>query len=283
VWIHDASGERQLSLEGYAFAPLLSADGRHVCFRLTRATATGQTPSELWAADVGSGGTQRLLPGQLVTGYDVSRDDRVVAAVQEGGGKTGLWLAWLDGREPPRRIPHAEGDQPRFGREGEILFRRVERNAGVLYRISYTGQGLEPIMEIPSHVLGAVSPDGDWFSVFDSVTSLYSTGVAAPRPLFQSAMSGRLRWSPDGRHAYLSVQYGQASAFAVGRTYVLPVAPGSVLPPIPPGGFRTEADVAGVPGVQTLPYGDVALGPSPSIYAFSRVTTTRNLYRIPLE
>ena len=29
--------------------------------------------------------------------------------------------------------------------------------------------------------------------------------------------------------------------------------------------------------------GDLALGPSPSVYAFSRITTTRNLYRIPLE
>ena len=81
----------------------------------------------------------------------------------------------------------------------------------------------------------------------------------------------------------MSIQYGQATGFAVGRTYVLPLAPGSVLPPIPASGFRTETELAAVPGVQVLPYGDVALGPSPPVYAYSRVTTARNLYRIPLE
>jgi hypothetical protein len=81
----------------------------------------------------------------------------------------------------------------------------------------------------------------------------------------------------------LSVQYGAASAFGVGRTYVLPVEPGAVLPALPPAGFQSEAEIAAVPGVEVIPHGDVALGPSSSIYAFSRVTTTRNLYRIPLE
>ena len=56
-----------------------------------------------------------------------------------------------------------------------------------------------------------------------------------------------------------------------------------MLPRIPDGGFRSEADLAAVPGVQILPYGDFAPGSSPSIYAFSRETVTRNLYRIPLQ
>jgi hypothetical protein len=33
----------------------------------------------------------------------------------------------------------------------------------------------------------------------------------------------------------------------------------------------------------TIPYGDVTPGPSPSVYAFSRITTTRNLYQIPVR
>jgi hypothetical protein len=101
--------------------------------------------------------------------------------------------------------------------------------------------------------------------------------------VFPAQLSSRLRWAADGRHVYLSLQYGQASAFAVGRTYALPLAPGSVLPPMPPGGYQTEADIAAVPGVQIHPHGDFAPGSSPSNYAFSRVTTTRNLYRIPIE
>ena len=54
---------------------------RTVCFRVTRGVGTGQSPSELWMVDLGSGQKHRLFPGQLVTGYDVSRSDRVVAAV----------------------------------------------------------------------------------------------------------------------------------------------------------------------------------------------------------
>lgn len=286
VWLNDGSNERQISLEGYAFWPLLSADGRTVCFRRTRAPGTGQAPSELWVADVASGQTQRLFPGRLVTGHDLSRDDRIVAAVVERDGKTGLWLAWLDGREPPRRIPHADGDNPRFGRDGEIVFRALEGNAGVLTRIRDDGEGRAPIAQLSGSVFGGVSPDGEWVSSVGpgiSETSLYSTAGRGTLPFFPSSQSARLRWSPDGRWAYMSIQYGQAAGFAVGRTYVLPLAPGSVLPQIPSGGFRTEAEVAAVPGVQVLPHGDVALGPSASVYVYSRVTTTRNLYRIPLH
>ena len=134
VWFHDASGERRISLEGYAYFPLLSADGRKVCFRVTRGAGSGTSPSELWMVELGSGQKHRLFPGQLVTGYDVSRDDRVVAAVLEREGHTGVWVAWLDGREPPRRIPHADGDSPKFGRDGEILFRVAEKDTGVVYR-----------------------------------------------------------------------------------------------------------------------------------------------------
>ena len=286
VWFHDASGERQISLEGYAYWPLLSADGRKVLFRVTRDVGTGQSPSELWMVELSSGQKQRLFPGQLVTGYDVSRDDRVVASVVEREGQTGVWLTWLDGREPPRRIPQADGDNPRFGRDDEILFRGIEGDAGILYRIRANGAGRERIAQVAGTVFGTVSPDGEWLSgigLNNREQTLYSTSGQASRRFFPYSQTSRLRWSLDGRRAYYSIQYGQASAFAVGRTYVLPLARGWVLPSLPPGGFRTETDIAAVPGVEILPYGDLVLGPSPSIYAFSRVSTTRNLYRIPLQ
>jgi hypothetical protein len=109
-----------------------------------------------------------------------------------------------------------------------------------------------------------------------------STSVAATAPDLDP-MEKFSFGAVDGKYAFLSIQYGQASAFAFGRTYVLPLERGSVLPSMPTGGFRTEADVAAAPGVQILPYGDVGPGPSPATYAFSRVTAARNLYRIPLE
>jgi Tol biopolymer transport system component len=284
VWVQDSSGERQISLEGYGFLPLLSADGRKVLFRITRGVAMGQSPSELWVADVGSGQKHRLFPGQLVTTYDASSDGRVVAAVVESDGKTGIWLTGLDGREAPRRIPNGDGHSPRFGRDGEILFRAVEANRAFLYRIREDGTGRQKFAEARGSVVGPGSPDGEWVGVSGSDgLTLHSTSGRPPIVVFPSQLAARLRWAVDGKYAYLSIQYGQASAFAYGRTYALPLAPGSVLPSMPPGGFRTEADVAAVPGVRILPYGDVGPGPSPSTYAFSRVTSARNLYRIPLE
>jgi eukaryotic-like serine/threonine-protein kinase len=112
VWVRDSSFERQISFDGYAYFPLLSADGQKVCFRVTRGFATGQSPSELWVADLRSGTKQRLFPEQLVTGYDVSSDDRVVAAVPDGAWRNRVWLASLDPRQAAQPIPGAEGDQP---------------------------------------------------------------------------------------------------------------------------------------------------------------------------
>ena len=283
VWLHDVSGERQISLEGYAFLPLISADGRKVVFRVSPGVGSEQSPSELWVFETASEQRRRLFPGQLVTGYDLSRDDRVVAAVVEGNSQSQLWLARLDGREPPRRIPGAVGDIPKFGREREVVYRA---ETGTLYRISEDGTGREKIGQTSTNVVGTVSPDGGWLSARgpnDSPLMLYSTSGQPARPVWSSRAISRVRWSLNGSRAYLSIQEAQQSAFALGRTYVLPLSPGSVLPPLPPGGFRTEADIAALPGVEVLPHGDVALGPSPSVYAFSRITSTRNLYRIPLH
>ena len=91
-----------------------------------------------------------------------------------------------------------------------------------------------------------------------------------------------LRWQPDKKFVYLSVLRGMNLAGAVGRTYVLPLPPGKILPNIPPGGFRSEAEIAALAGVRVIDLADVAPGPSPDIYAFSRQTVQRNLYRIPL-
>ncbi len=286
VWFHDASGERQISLEGYAFWPLLSADGRKVCFRVTHGVASGQSPSELWVTDLVSGESLRLFPGQMITGYDVSHDDRIVAAVAEDDGHTRLWLTSIDGRDAPRRLDAVEGDNPRFGRDDEILFRFDVGRTGFLGRVRENGEDRKQVAEVGGAVFGTASPDGEWLSSIGAGSAemrVYSTSGQPSVRIFPYTQTSRLRWSRDGKYVYLSVQYGQASAFATGRTYILHPEQGSMFPHVPPGGFRTEAEISALPGVVSLPYGDVAPGAKPSVYAFSRVTTTRNLYRIPVQ
>ena len=56
-----------------------------------------------------------------------------------------------------------------------------------------------------------------------------------------------------------------------------------MLPEIPPGGFQSEQDMAKYPGVRVIDAADIAPGPTIDVYAFSKETTQRNLFRIPLR
>jgi hypothetical protein len=61
-----------------------------------------------------------------------------------------------------------------------------------------------------------------------------------------------------------------------GRTYVvrLPSASGLPLP------FAGEAGLASTPGVRIIPRWGIFPGPRPTLYAYTRAVTQRNLYRI---
>ena len=62
----------------------------------------------------------------------------------------------------------------------------------------------------------------------------------------------------------------------------IPLAPGQAFPPIPSGGFQSEAEIAKLAGARVIDSFDAAPGPTRDIYAFSRATVQRNLYRVPL-
>ncbi len=88
-------------------------------------------------------------------------------------------------------------------------------------------------------------------------------------------------WSDDGRLMFMMLQSSVGDA-PNGRTYAVPLAPGKLFPPIPPGGFRSQDEIAKLPGVRSIDSIDVTPGPNPDMYAFTRRTVQRNLYRIPL-
>jgi hypothetical protein len=284
VWVHDSKGDRAVSLEGYAYEPKFTPDGKKLLYTVLKGPSLGR---ELWVAELDSGLNEPLLPGFPIgtesglseAPFDISADGRqAVVEATDREGKSRLWLASLDRKSPPRQIPNVEGDGPLFGAGGEILFRAREGDYGFAYRVRADGTGLRKANEHPVIGTGAVSPDGEWLAVYArpgkeeaGATLALPVGGGPPVEIYGTGIG--VKWSREGRLLFLMVG---------GNTYVLPLPPGRSLPDIPIGGFRSEAEIAALPGAQLIDASDVAPGPTPGVYAFSRETVQRNLYRIPV-
>ena len=286
VWMHDRSGDRQISVEGFAYSPRFSSDGKKLYYTVDERMSDGLIPHELWSADLNSGHAENVWRDLRVTCFSISSDDRIIAAVRETDGKTRMWLTSIGSTTLPRKISETEGDMPVFGTHGDIFF-AAEGNGVTksLFRIREDGTNRQKIRSDGIGALQAASPDGKWVAVNFGTGGLfqlvvYSTSDGTAVPIYADV--SRVSWSADGKRMYLSIT-ADSNSFGNGRTYVLPLSGKSILPKLPPGGFRSESELAAIPGVEILPYGDVTPGPSPDTYAFSRITATRNLYRIPLR
>jgi hypothetical protein len=129
-----------------------------------------------------------------------------------------------------------------------------------------------------------VSPDGRSLAAWDAVdVQVYSADGKPPIKMGKicSSAGGENRgvtpacvsWSPDGQFLYLNDR-------VAGQHYTIPLQPGRNLPAVPPSGFRSPADVLALPGVQVIHEPRAFLGANPSLYAFPRIVTQRNIYRI---
>ena len=287
VWFHDAAGDRQVSSQGFATSPALSADGKRLYYLEGR---------ELRMWEIGSDHSERLLPGIAVGGFDtgfaVSPDDkRLLYAASMPGRKSEIWLAALDGRFPPRRISSGDDSAPRFGPDGDIIFRSSEGKTNYIYRMHADGTGRRKVSEIPILALDRTSPDGKWSLAWGTVPDeespnghlLFPTDGGAPVRLCDRC---RVTWGPDGKYFYMrfgETHVGLAEmAEGMPRTYAIPLHGGSMLPSIPLGGVQTADDLRKLPGVQIVNAAPIAPGMTPSTYAFTKTSVHRNLYRIPL-
>jgi len=285
VWLHDGGGDRQVSLEGYAFAPRFTPDRKRLLYQVRKGAA-----SELWVAELDSGRSEPLLPGIVVAlagsapstlpGYDISPDGRqVVVASPDNGGKSRVWLAPLDRRSPPRQIPNIEGAQPVFGATGEVFFHHVEGTAAFLYRVREDGSGLRKAFD-PSVVgLMGESPDRKWLALGSRTAgglAIFRVDGGAP---LQTPIQGKtlLRWSGDGKHLFLHRVLTSRE-----KTYVFPLTPGRPLPESFIQGLPSDEEIVKLPGVRVIASTDVVPGRTADTYAFTRESVQRNLYRIPV-
>jgi len=281
VWMHDKDGDHQISSEGSASAPSFSSDGRSLYFLMSNGQTHGE---ELWIKDLGSGKVERVLPGYPMQDYSVSRDGKEFAfTMNDQGGRSNIWVAPASRRSSPVRIssPVAE-DAPLLLPDGDLVFRATEGGANFLYRMKADGSARQKIS--PERILDiyAISPDGRWViadtpgsgdeeHITLGTTKAFAVDGTATVPLCIGYCL--VSWDTSGGFVYFRFPDVKEGSFA------LPVMRDSGLPRIPPA--ATRIDITNLKEIIAIPW-EVESAVNPSVYAYTRLNTRRNLYRISL-
>lgn len=290
LWVHDSQGDRRISAEGSASNPWFSADGRRV-FYIAHPHGGSDFPGqgELYAAELESNQSERLLPGFPIFDYAISPNGKQAIVSSPGtDGVPHLWLASLDRRFSPRQLTSSAGeDRPFFASAGDIFFRQKDEHTSFLYRMKQDGTQKQRASAHPISELIDVSPDGNWALTYAAVPDKdvpYAT-VALPvgksdPPVRICQMGCIAGWSRDGKTFYVEIR-NAAKEKQAGKTLVFSLrARPSLLPLLPRSGIDFD-NLEGLQSVQILPY-VIAPGPDPSIYAFSQKSVHRNIYRVPI-
>ena len=167
----------------------------------------------------------------------------MVFSAIDADGKSYVWLAPTDRRSPPRQVPNVEGDMPFFGLPSELVVHSVEGGGSFAFRVhEERGNGKQKLASQQIYQILSISPDAQWLVTTGLPTGGETTDTDSPDEGWRIGRDSpsafcRAQWQPDSRFFYLSVMTGMQAAGAYGKTYVLPVPHGKMLPDIPAGGF----------------------------------------------
>lgn len=281
VWVRDATGERQISSEGYAASPEFSHDGKKLYYIIRRkglSDAFTRQDGELWVTDLATNQSERLLGDTLVTGYDISSDDtQAVFSALDREGDSRLWLASLDFRFPPKQFESSvDEDQPLWDAAGRIYFRAAEGKQNFVYRMNPDGSGRTKVLPNPILELHAISPDGRWAVVAEgSTVRMNAEPLEGGPPVPLCAVICSATWSRDGRTLALSMALMDGT-----RTITASIPAGEDLPVLPPGGL-SDTNLNGMKDVKVFP-GTLFPGPG-GVSALFHEEVHRNLFRVPLR
>jgi Tol biopolymer transport system component len=295
IWVHDAGKERQITSEGYGQAPAFSADGRKLYYLLAVSGAQQWSTGKLWAFDLGTGRRQQLLADFSMAQYEVSGDGTRVVFARTDPGREGVWLAHLDGHLPPVQLSSESDTRAFFGPDGTVIFEANEGRAKYVVQMREDGSSRRKVSAEPIIYLFSVSPDRLWAiawppGVGEAKNPLVAYPINGGDPVRLcdncSVVDGptighnppMLTWSADGQYVYIRLELSRDAPYETGKTYAVRLAGASMLPPA----FKDAAGVASIPGVQVIPHGGIFPGPTPLLYSYTRTTTHRNIYQIPV-
>jgi Tol biopolymer transport system component len=297
VWLHDARGDRQISGEGFASLPglgygaakissVFSPDGKKLYYFVRKQSSQTWVSGELWAADLDSGRSEPVLPGILINGYfSIAPDGKaVVFDTTDATGEPHAWISPLDRRSPPRELTSSIARTADFVLGGRIYIPMREGGNLSLYSVEADATALRKLSSTPLPELSGsmgVSPRGKWWLTGSVPVVAHPVGGGTPIPICEFCSAG---WGPEGKYFYL--RFRDIGEQGGGKTVVLGLAEGKDLPDLPPGGLKSAEDAQGLKVVAEIDMNGKAVftpGPNPFVYAYTRVTVQRNIYRIPLE
>ncbi len=296
LWLHDKSGERQISSQGLASAATFSPDGKSLYFLVLSysAGANGFQSGELHVADLATAALRNVMPGIQVSDYSISPDNKeVVYTAYDQSGASHLWLAKLDHSLAPRQLFPEEADQGFFAPGNMIYYRSRDAGVNGISRLKADGTREKIQTKLPIYELRSISPDGLWISVWaQSRTNAGQTGHIAINT--QDGSTAQLcddcnfYWTSDNSNVVMVFAIAAAVGEGIGAgsggsevAFILPLKRGEDLPRLPEQGWHTPEEVTGYKQKILVSPSTVAQGGKQ--YAFFRRSYHRNLYLVPLN
>lgn len=291
VWLHDKSGDRPLSGEGFATVPGLgfgstvahsafSADGSKLFYLLRKSGARSYQSGELWMYNLPSGRTELVLPGVSMSEFDIESNlNRVAFTSFDAEGNSHAWIAPLDRSKPPEMIVPSIARQPCFGPGGDVYVLVHEMDREFVYRVVLNQSVARKMSSKPYTDFSGISPSGNlWMLNYDVSPEVTAPG-GTPVPVCHWCSGA---WGQGGKYLYL--RFRDPGEMGGGVAVAIALSGGKQLPELPPDGYNSVQEVKEAAAKIDMSGKTIfAPGPDPSVYAYVKATVQRNLFSITLE
>jgi hypothetical protein len=261
---------------------VFSPDGKNLFYLVRKEGSRAFSSGELWMADLASGRTEAVLPGILIKDFDLAPDGKHIAFTSlSSDGKSRVWVAALDRGAPPQPAASFEAGSTSFGSAGDLFFLGWDGESAFVYRMGSNDATPRKVIRDPVSNSALVSPDGEWVvSSSNGLMAQPASGGSSTR-ICDFCNVG---WGPGGKFFYLRLR--EIGHLGGGKVFAIRLPLGKSLPRFPASGIKSDEDLKGLDVAAVIDMTGKSLfapGPEPSIYAYTRITVQRNLFRIPLE